>query len=106
MAMARLSQLRGLSPNEAPAIPTSRLVPSNALYVDVQLVLKSGLRMLDTQENSMSDAPATANRPSVLSKTRLLFSVKRLWQGPINASVFNSRATPTEIGAKCYKPQH
>src|SRR6266700_3401359 len=86
--MARLSQLRGLSPNEAPAIPTSRLVPSNALYVDVQLVLKSGLRMLDTQENSMSDAPVMANRPSVLSKTRLRFLHEKAVERSLKCLIF------------------
>jgi hypothetical protein len=53
VAMARPRRLVSLSRNEAPVIPTSRLVPSNVLYRDVQLVLQSGLRTLDTPENSM-----------------------------------------------------
>ena len=71
LSMSRLVRLVGLSPVDAPAIPTPDVTPGDALYRDVQVVLGSGLMGLE-ESGSFNVSRTVSGEEAVRAMERLL----------------------------------
>jgi tetratricopeptide (TPR) repeat protein len=75
MTMSRLIRLVGVTPHEAPPIPTPDVAASHAIYQDVQLVLQSGMLSLDNAGQFNVLAPVSG-RQAVSAGEKLLAIIR------------------------------
>jgi len=105
VAMARLSRVLGLNPNEAPAIRTSPLSSQQCPLRRRSTGL--AIRAADARHTRKFDVnePMTGKQAVSIAENATPFFREKAVERTHKCVSFQQPRNLTEIGAKCYKPQ-